>query len=116
MASELPPHIQNQLAQLQELQRQAQAVSQQRQQLEMSARELDRTIDALAKTSDDAPIYRSVGSLLIRAKDKAALTGDLTDEKETADVRLETMKKQETRLKERLTSLQKELEAALSQR
>ncbi len=113
MAHELPPHIQNQLAQMQELQRQASMVMQQRQQLELGVRELDRTIDALGKTAEDAPIYRSVGNLLIRTKDKGVLESELKDEKETAEVRLETVKRQENRLKERLTSLQKELEAAL---
>ena len=116
MAGQLPPQIQNQLAQLQELQQQAQVIVSQRQQLEGQVRELERTLEELAKVAPDAPLYRSVGSLLVRAKDKDALVNDLTDQKETMTVRLESAKRQETRLRERVTALQTELQAALGQR
>ncbi len=114
MAAELPPQVQNQLAQLQQLQGQAQAVIQQRQQLEMQVRELERTIEDLAKIEAGTPVYRSVGSLLIRAKDPEALKRELADQKETLDVRLSSAKRQEDRLRERVTALQHELQAALS--
>lgn len=116
MAGQLPPQIQNQLAQLQELQQQAQVVISQRQQLEAQVRELERTLDELKKLPADAPLYRSVGSLLARTPDRAALEAELADQKETATVRLESAKRQETRLRERMTALQTELQAALGQR
>ena len=116
MAGQLPPQIQNQLAQLQELQQQAQVVIQQRQQLEMQVRELDRTLEELAKLPKDAPLYRSVGSLLLRAPDREGLERDFQDQRETMTVRLESAKRQETRLRERVTALQTELQAALGQR
>lgn len=116
MAGNLPPQIQNQLAQLQELQQQAQVVVAQRQQLEAQVREVERTLEELAKVAPDAPIYRSVGSLLVKTADRAALESDLTDQKETMTVRLESAKRQETRLRERVTALQTELQAALGGR
>lgn len=116
MAGQLPPQIQNQLAQLQELQQQAQVVIQQRQQLEMQVRELDRTLEELSKLPKDAPLYRSVGSLLMRSPDREALERDFQDQKETMVVRLESAKRQETRLRERVTALQTELQAALGGR
>lgn len=116
MAGQLPPQIQNQLAQLQELQNQASIVVQQRQQLELQVRELERTLEELAKVGKDAPIYRSVGALLVRTTDREGLERDLTDQKETMTVRLESAKRQETRLRERVTALQTELQAALGQR
>ena len=116
MAADLPPQLQNQLAQLQQLQQQASVIVNQRQQLELAVRELERTIEELAKAEPDATIYRSVGGLLIRAKDKAVVTKELTDTKETTEVRLESVKRQEQRLRERLESLQKELQAALGGR
>lgn len=116
MAGQLPPQIQHQLAQLQELQQQAQVVVSQRQQLEVQVRELERTLEELAKVAPDAPLYRSVGSLLVRATDREGLVNELTDQKETMTVRLESARRQETRLRERVTALQTELQAALGQR
>lgn len=112
----LPPAIQNQLAQLQELQNQAQIVVQQRQQLELQVRELERTLEELARVEKDAPLYKSVGNLFVRASDREGIERDLTDQKETMTVRLESAKRQETRLRERLTALQTELQAALGGR
>ena len=116
MAGQLPPQIQNQLAQLQELQNQASIVVQQRQQLELQVRELERTLEELAKVAKDAPLYKSVGSLLIRTADREGLERDLADQKETMTVRLESAKRQEQRLRERVTALQTELQAALGGR
>ena len=113
MAGQLPPQIQNQLAQLQELQQQAQVVISQRQQLEVQVREIERTIEELGKVSADAPLFRSVGSLLVAVEDRPKLESDLRDQQETATVRLESAKRQEQRLRERMTSMQNELQAAL---
>lgn len=113
MAADLPPQIQNQLQQLQQLQQQAQAIVNQRSQMEVTVRELERTLEELEKAAPDATLYRSVGSLLIKAKDRDSLVADLRDQKETSEVRLQTVKRQEERLRERMTSLQKELQAAL---
>ncbi|HVL47550.1 MAG TPA: prefoldin subunit beta [Candidatus Thermoplasmatota archaeon] len=113
MAADIPPQLQNQLRQLQELQQQAQVVIQQRGQIEAQLREVERTLEELAKLEAGATLYRSVGSLLIRVKDAETLKKDLEEQKETMDVRLQSAKRQETRLRERLTSLQRELQAAL---
>lgn len=114
MAAELPPQLRNQLQLFQQLQQQAQVVVSQRAQLEMQLREAEKTLEELAKVGDDAPIYRAAGSLLIRAKDKAGITTELQEQKETTEVRLTSMKRQEEKLRERLTSLQKEIQAALA--
>ena len=70
MSGELPPQIQNQLAQLQQLQQQAQAVMTQKTQIEGLIRETDAALKELEKSADDAVIYKSVGELLFKA-DKA---------------------------------------------
>lgn len=116
MAGSLPPQVQNQLAQFQELQQQAQVVVSQRQQLESQVRDLERTLEELQKLARDAPLYRSVGSLLTKVADRDALERDMQDQKETLEVRLESAKRQETRLRERLGALQAELQAALGGR
>lgn len=113
-ADDLPPQVRNQLARLQQLQQQAQVVMQQRVQVEMQIRELDKTLEELEKVAADAPIYRSTGALLMRAKDRDTVKAGLSEEKETAEVRLGSLKKQEQKSKEALTALQQEIQAAIS--
>lgn len=111
--AELPPQLRNQIAQLQQIQQQAQAVVGQRVQLEMQHKEIERTLQELGKVAPETPVYRSIGTLLIRAKDLPAVRKDLEEALETNGIRLSSMKRQEERLKERLTALQKEVESAL---
>ncbi len=85
--NELPPQIQNQLAQLQQIQQQAQAIMQQRNQVEMVLRETDRALEELKKTDDDAIVYQAAGELLIKAK-KDEVLKELEEKKDSLDVGL----------------------------
>ncbi len=114
MSGELPPQIQNQLAQLQQLQQQAQAVMTQKTQIEGLIRETEAALKELDKSSDDAVIYKSVGELLFRA-DKPKLVEELKERKDMMDLRLKTMAKQEERIQGRFTQLQEQLKQALGQ-
>lgn len=113
MASDIPPQVQNQIAQLQELQSQHQAAIQQKQQLESRVQELTRSLEELEETDEDTPIYRSVGGLLIKVQDRADLVDELEDEKETLSVRLDSLKKQEERVKSKMEKLQSNIQQAL---
>ena len=114
MSGELPPQIQNQLAQLQQLQQQAQAVISQKSQIEALIRETDAALNELEKSSDDAVIYKSVGELLFKAE-KPKLLEELKERKEMMDLRLKTMSKQEERIQSRFTQLQDQLKLSLGQ-
>ncbi|HOV51363.1 MAG: Prefoldin subunit beta [Methanosaeta sp. PtaB.Bin018] len=114
MSGELPPQVQNQLAQLQQLQQQAQAVMTQKNQIEVLIRETEAALKELEKSSDDAVIYKSVGELLFRA-DRSKLMEELKERKEMMDLRLKTMAKQEERIQSRFTQLQEQLKLTLGQ-
>ena len=114
MSGELPPQIQNQLAQLQQLQQQAQAVISQKSQIEALIRETDAALNELEKSSDDAVIYKNVGELLFKAE-KPKLVEELKERKEMMDLRLKTMSKQEERIQSRFTQLQDQLKLSLGQ-
>src|SRR5512141_2517187 len=114
MSGELPPQIQNQLAQLQQLQQQAQAVMTQKTQIEGLIRETEAALKELEESADDAVIYNSVGELLFRA-DKAKLMEELKERKDMLDIRLKTMAKQEERIQGRFTQLQEQLQQTLGQ-
>lgn len=113
MAVELPPQLQDQLAQLQNLQQQLQLAVQQRAQLEFQLKESERALEELATLAKDAPVYRSVGSLLVRTAGPDAVQKRLSEDKESLEVRLKAFEKQEGRLKEKATELQSKLQAAL---
>jgi len=110
--NELPPQIQNQLAQLQQIQQQAQALLQQKSQLEMVLRETERALEELKKTGDDAVVYKAAGELLIKAK-KDEVLKELEEKKDSFDVRLKSLARQEERIQARFTQLQDQLKAAL---
>lgn len=113
MMDNLPPKVQNQIAQFQQLAQQIQMITTQKMQLEAQVRELDKAVQELEKAGDDALVYRSVGSLMIQSKDKAALSAELKDQKETLDVRIKTLDRQDKHLRERHQSLQAQITQAL---
>ncbi len=110
---ELPPQVQNQLAQFQQLQQQLQVLAAQRLQLEGKLREVTSTIEELGKLGTDTPVYRSTGSLLVRVEDRDALKKELEEQKETLEIRVNTIKKQEKSLGERYEQLQQKLTQVL---
>lgn len=112
MSGELPPQVQNQLAQLQQVQQQAQALAQQKNQLEIMIKESDMAIEELEKVEADCEIYKNIGSLLIKT-DKNKTVDDLKEKKETLNLRLQTIIKQEERIHKRFTQLQEQLKTAV---
>jgi prefoldin beta subunit len=109
----LPAKLQNDLRQFQRLQQDLTVVDQQRQQIDLRLRETAHTLEELQALPDDAVIYRSVGTLLVRAKGKAEVAETLGEEKETLEVRLKALERQVNHLKERYQTMQQELSQAL---
>jgi prefoldin beta subunit len=110
--NELPPQIQNQLAQLQQIQQQAQALMQQKNQIELVLRETERALEELKKTGDDAVVYKAAGELLIKA-DREEVLKDLEEKKDSLEVRVKSLARQEERIQSRFTQLQDQLKATL---
>ncbi len=113
MMDEIPPKVQNQIAQFQQLTQQIQMVTTQKIQLDAQVRELDKTIQELEKVSAESVVYKNVGSLLIQVKDKPALLAELKEQKETTEVRVKTLERQDKHLRERHQSLQSQITQAL---
>jgi prefoldin beta subunit len=114
MAEEISPQLQNKIAQFQQMQQQIQVLSSQKLQLEAQLRDTERAISELEKTSDEAPIYKSVGSLLVKAENKESIVKELNEKKETIDIRIKALDRQEKHLMEKYQSMQQELSAAIS--
>lgn len=112
---ELPPQLKHLMAQYQQAQQHAQALSAQRQQLELLKLETKKALEELEKAPQDAAVYREVGPLLIRAN-REELKKELEEQGETLELRVKTLQKQEERVVERLRELQQKLEEALKTR
>ncbi len=109
---ELPPQLQEQLLRLQQLQQTLQAVASQKQQLEIEASETEKALSELEKLSDETPVYKSVGNLLLKSE-RQALLRELKERKELLSTRITVLGRQEERTKERLKELQEKLQERL---
>jgi prefoldin beta subunit len=114
MAEEISAQLQNKIQQFQHMQQQIQVLSSQKFQLEAQLRETERALEELGKLSGETPIYKSVGSLLVRAEDKEGVEKELNEKKETIDIRIKALDRQEKQLVEKYQELQTELSAAIS--
>ncbi len=104
--------VQNQLAQLQQLKLQLEAVGRQKIQVEALLRDTENALKELEKLGENSVIYRTVGELMIKA-DKSEVQRDLSEKKETYDLRLKTLERQEERVQKKYQQLQQQLQEAL---
>jgi prefoldin beta subunit len=111
--SRLPPNVQERLLRLQQLQQTLQSIMQQKQQVDMEKNEVEQTLAELTKTADDATIYNSVGSLLVKT-DKAKVVADLTERKSLLETRSTVINRQEERIKAQVKESQTKLQEDLS--
>ena len=109
---ELPPQVQEQLVRLQQLQQTLQSVSSQKQQLELELNETDKALTELEKSTDETPVYKSVGSILVKSNRQTLLV-ELKERKELLTTRVTVLGKQEDRTKERLNEIQEKLQERL---
>ena len=111
---EISPQLRDQINRLQQMRTQLQMIVQQRQQVELRLKEIEEALDELDKTDDKTPIYKSVGAILIKTKGKGEITKELKSNKESLELRKNTLEKQEGRTKEKLNELQSKVQNALS--
>ena len=109
---ELPPQIQEQLVRLQQLQQTLQSVVTQKQQLELELNETDKALSELDKSTDETPVYKSVGSILVKSN-RQVLLGELKERKELLTTWVTVLGKQEERTRERLKEVQEKLQERL---
>lgn len=109
----LPAKLQNEIRQYQRLQQDLSQIGQQRMQIDLKLRETTHTLEELKSLPEDAVIYRPIGGLLVKSKGKKEVEEMLTDDKETLEVRVKALERNENQLKERYTSMTKELSDAL---
>lgn len=88
------------ISQLQLIEQSLQALMMQKQQLQAQVQEIDSALEELSKTEK---AYRIVGNIMVLSS-KDELTGDLRTKKETAELRIKSIERQEGQLKEKAES------------
>jgi prefoldin beta subunit len=111
---EMSKQVQDQINRLQQMRMQLQMILQQRQQVEIRLKEIEEALEELEKTEDKTPIYKSVGAILIKMKGKSEVTKELKSNKESLEIRKNSLEKQEGSTKEKLNELQSRVQNALS--
>jgi len=105
---EIPPWLREQLARLQQLQQNLQAIMMQKQQLEAESVEIQKATEELNKSGEDEAIYKRVAPLLIKTKKDDTLK-ELDEKKDLSNTRLVVLGKQETRVKENLKEVENKI-------
>ena len=95
---QIPPMVQEQLAQFQQTQQNFQSNLMQKQQLESQKLETERALEELKKAGDDEAVFKHAGTIMIKS-DKKALLEELEEQMELAKTKASLLAKQEERLK-----------------
>ena len=109
----LPPAIEQQYKRLQQLSSQVRVLQTQLTQLELQFRETETALKELNNLDEGATVYKNVGMLFFKTE-QPVLKSDLEDRKETLDLRVKTLKKQEERSREKFEELQERLRRQLA--
>ncbi len=106
--AQLPPQVQEQLARYQQLQETLQVVVTQKQQLEIELSETEKALAELEKITNDSPVYKSVGTVLLRM-DRETLMTELKEKKELLNTRVITLRNQEQKTVARVKEVEEKL-------
>ena len=108
-----PENVQEKLSLFQQMQQQAQTLSQQASQIDMSIRETERTLEEIKDSGKDSVLYRAIGSVMKKVEDVEKLRSELTEEKETMEIRNKSLKNQIETINKELEGMQKKLTPVL---
>ncbi len=115
MSQKIPPHVQQYLKQLDDLQKSYAAVIAQKQSLEAQLTEIKNALEELSKAKEDTEVYKIAGSILVKVN-KEDVEKDLKESKELVETRLKVLESQEKRLVEEIRRLNEEISKALGVR
>lgn len=90
--------FQEEVARLNQTQEQLEYVSRTKASMDAQIKEIDFAIKELEKLTDDVKSYRMFGGIMVETKVSDSLK-DLTEQKETLEIRMKSLEKQEERLK-----------------
>jgi prefoldin beta subunit len=104
------PEMEKMLVEYQNAERQLQSIVMQKYQLQTQVNEITLAQDELKKASGD--VYKSVGSVMVKTT-KGDAENDLKEKKDLANIRVNTLAKQEEKLRAHMQTIQTKLEAKM---
>ena len=110
---EVSKDLEEKIARLQMLEQNIQAFASQRQNFQLQASEIDNALKELEQTKEKP--FKVVGHLMI-ASDINDLKKDLISKKEVIELRVKSLEKQETKLREKAEELQKDVVGAIQEK
>ncbi len=106
--SSLPPQVQERLVKMQRLQQTLQSILAQKQQVEVESSETEQALGELQKMTDDAVIYKAMGTILVKTE-RTKMVTELTERKDLLSTRVTVLGKQEERLRNQLKDIETQL-------
>ncbi len=98
--------VQEKITQLQVLEQRSQGLLMQKQVFQSQLLEIENALEELKKSKGET--YKIVGPLMVATK-KEDLKKDLSSKKELLDIRIKNIEKQESKTKEEVSKIQKEV-------
>ena len=108
--AEIPQEMQEKVRQLQMLEQALQQLLMQKQTFQLQLMETESALKEIQGTQE---AYKIVGNIMVLTK-KEDLEKELKEKKETTELRISSLEKQETRTREKASALQKEVIAAMN--
>ncbi len=109
---EIPPQLQHQIMQLQQLQQRLEMLVAQKSQMEIRMKEAEKALSELEKLDEDSVVYKNVGSILVKSQ-KDKVKEELIDKKDTLEMRLKTIQRQEERTRKQFEEARTKIQSAL---
>lgn len=100
--------LQKEVQEYQMSQQQLQIIMNQKVQSTMQMREVKDALEELRTAAAGTDVFKSIGRVLVKA-DIGKLKKELSDDAETLDVRINSLEKQEKKLKDRMGDMEKTL-------
>ncbi|MBU2561578.1 MAG: prefoldin subunit beta [Nanoarchaeota archaeon] len=109
--AEVKKDVQEKINKLSSMEQSLQSFLAQKQAFQAQLLEIDSALGELKKTSK---AYRIVGNVMV-VSDKAELTNELEQKKETMELRIKSLDKQESKMREKTSELQSEVMKEMSE-
>ena len=107
--ADIPEDAQDKIRQLQMIEQALQQLLMQKQTFQMQMMEVE---SALKELGGSGEAYKIIGNVMVLTK-KEELEKELKEKKETLDLRINSLEKQETKTREKASSLQKDIMSAI---
>ena len=113
VTEQIPPEVQQMLVRYQQIQNQLGQVITEKNVIISELSEVNRALEILKGVPENIDIYRSAGHLLIKVNKNDA-EKELTERKELLELRLKTLSRQESLIRQQLAEVQSRLSQYMS--